>query len=35
MNNINLPFLPQRAEKPRETGLTMMMDQNRPANIPI
>jgi phosphosulfolactate synthase len=25
--NINLPFLPQRSEKPRETGLTMMMDK--------
>ena len=25
--NINLPFLPKRSEKPRETGLTMMMDK--------
>ena len=25
--NINLPFLPQRTEKPRKTGLTMMMDK--------
>jgi phosphosulfolactate synthase len=25
--NINLPFLPQRTGKPRETGLTMMMDK--------
>ena len=25
--NINLPFLPERTVKPRETGLTMMMDK--------
>ena len=25
--NIHLPFLPERTEKPRETGLTMMMDK--------
>jgi len=25
--NIHLPFLPERPEKPRETGLTMMMDK--------
>ena len=25
--NIKLPFLPERTEKPRETGLTMMMDK--------
>ena len=25
--NIELPFLPRRTEKPRETGLTMMMDK--------
>jgi len=25
--NINLPFLPERTKKPRETGLTMMMDK--------
>jgi phosphosulfolactate synthase len=25
--NVNFPFLPQRTEKPRETGLTMMMDK--------
>ena len=25
--NFNLPFLPTRTEKPRESGLTMMMDK--------
>ena len=25
--NVNLPFLPERTGKPRETGLTMMMDK--------
>jgi phosphosulfolactate synthase len=27
MMNIHLPFLPERTQKPRETGLTMMMDK--------
>ena len=25
--NFELPYLPQRADKPRESGLTMMMDK--------
>ena len=25
--SINLPFLPERSTKPRESGLTMMMDK--------
>jgi phosphosulfolactate synthase len=25
--NITLPFLPERSAKPRESGLTMMMDK--------
>lgn len=27
MKNFNLPFIPDRGEKPRKTGLTMMMDK--------
>ena len=27
MTNFNLPFVPERSEKPREKGLTMMMDK--------
>ena len=25
--NVNLPFLPERTQKPRKTGLTMVMDK--------
>ncbi|HRD37906.1 MAG TPA: phosphosulfolactate synthase, partial [Bacteroidia bacterium] len=25
--NVNLPFLPERTQKPRKTGMTMVMDK--------